>query len=120
MPFDRKPWFFAAAVGVGLWCAVVLLTGRAEAWDSGAYWVPGYPLLMAATAGLGWMYPDRPWRWGLVAGLSQAIPMLVVNGFEGLTLLPLTLIAFGLVSLPLVAASAFASRLRRSRETWPV
>lgn len=117
MDLARRPGLLSAAAGAGLWCAVSALTGRAEAWDTGVYWSVGYPLLMATAAYLGWNYPDRPWRWGFTASASQVIPMAVINGFGGSSLLPLGLIAFGFLSLPLIAASVLAARVRRRRET---
>jgi len=52
----------AAVMGVALWWITALVTGQREAWDVAAYWAITYPLAIAACAGLGYYFPDRPWR----------------------------------------------------------
>jgi len=50
------------AAGAVIWLAATLVSGRREAWDASSYWTSFYPLALAASAWLGYRYPNRSWR----------------------------------------------------------
>lgn len=99
----------AAAIGVALWFAASLLTGKKEPWDGPAYWAIAYPLALAACALLGRRHPDRPWRWPLVLFEAQFIAMGLRNGELG-NLWPLGMAMFAVIALPGVVAATVAAR----------
>lgn len=105
----------AASGGVILWLGTAAISGRAEAWDSGLYWMAAYPLSIALAGGLGYFWPEKPWRWGLTVMLVQALTLAFAASSFGL--LPLGLMLFAVLALPaiLVARRAAGFRLRSSR-----
>ena len=107
----------AAAIAVGsgalLWVATVALTGRREAWDAATYWTVTYPIGLFVSAVLGYVAPDRPWRWGLALMLAQAATMAVLARDFGL--LPLGMILFCILAVPLMLVSTGVARIRVRR-----
>jgi hypothetical protein len=101
----------AAVGGVALWSATTFLGGRAEPWDNGLYWTVSYPLALLAAAALGFVYPNRPWRWALILIFSQLV-VLFASG-SGLGLLPLGLFVLGALSLPALALARFGALASR-------
>ena len=86
---ERQSWFYAAAVGSSIWVWVLVcaVSGEKEAWDSPWYMVVGMPVVCAVAAGLGYVEPARPWRWGLLSTMAQAVWMFATQGFGNLWLL---------------------------------
>jgi len=105
------PIVIAAAIGMALWFAVTLAAGVREAWDTGAYWTVAYPVALVACAVLGYLFPQRPWRWAVVLFVSQFVAMLLRNGELG-SLWPLGLALFAVLSLPGVLAAQLAAWLK--------
>lgn len=107
----RLPYTLAIIMGVILWTLTAALGGRIEPWDAPGYWTVGYPLGILLAAVLGYVFPDRAWRWALVLMFMQGVVMLL--GGAGLGLLPLGLIVLGVLSLPAVAAASLVARFSR-------
>ena len=97
--------------GVTLWLTATALGGRREAWDSSIYWTLAYPLSIVIAGGLGYLAPDRPWRWGLALMLAQAIALAFVS--RDFSLLPLGLILFSILALPPMGFAHLAGKLRK-------
>jgi hypothetical protein len=116
----KDPWLYliAAASGVVTWVLVSAITGRTEAWDSGLYFSVGMPVVCIVALVLGFLEPQRAWRWGAVPLLAQFLWMLLTQGPGNL--LPLGIIVFGVLSVPSIVAArigAFvANRRARSDE----
>ncbi|GAA3930913.1 hypothetical protein [Luteimonas lutimaris] len=108
---DRRGYAFAIGGGVLLWLAAMAVGGRREAWDAGVYWVAAYPLAIVLAGWLGYEFPRRAWRWGLAIMLAQAMT-LAVTALD-FSLLPLGLIVFAVLSLPLMAAAVLVARWTR-------
>lgn len=105
------PAYVVAAVGgTVLWLATAAVSGRSEAWDAPLYWTAAYPLAVVLAALLGALSPLRAWRWGLTIMLVQALTLAVTAADFGL--LPMGLVVFALLALPLVGASLLAAALR--------
>src|SRR5690606_14713456 len=90
------------------------LRGR-EAWDLSSYFVLSIPLMSAVAAVAAYRAPARSWRWPLWLIAGQAAAAIVFHG--GGNLLPLGLIVFFVLGLPLFVAAAIAGRiaLRKAR-----
>ena len=87
------------------------LTGKTEAWDSSFYWMITYPIAIVASGTLGYLFPDKPWRWGLLIMLVQPVVMVITA--SGFGLLPLGLILFGILSIPAVLISTALAGLSK-------
>jgi peptidoglycan/LPS O-acetylase OafA/YrhL len=111
---EIRPYAVALVGGAVLWLAAAVVGGEREAWDSGVYWTVAYPLSICLAGGLGYRFPERPWRWGLAVMLAQAVVLVVTTA--GYSLLPLGLILFSVLALPAVVLARFmAGRRLRSR-----
>jgi hypothetical protein len=108
---NAQAYAIAAATGAGLWIAVTLISGRREAWDSPLYWMAGYPAGIAVAGVLGYLAPERPWRWALALMSAQSVTLAFAASSFGL--LPLGLIMFGILALPGAGVAAIAAATRR-------
>lgn len=109
---SRWAMVLSLVAGAVLWVATTALTGRREAWDASAYWTVTYPLGLLVAGLLGWLAPDRAWRWGLALMVAQAITMAILSREFGL--LPLGLILFGVLAIPLILVGQLAARRARA------
>lgn len=62
-----------------LWLATTAVSGRREAWGPSLYWAVAYPLAIAIAGALGYLAPDRPWRWALALMLVQALVVALAS-----------------------------------------
>ena len=108
---SNQAYVTAAIGGAVLWQMAAMLGGRREAWDSSLYWVVSYPLGMVVAGVLGYLHPDRAWRWGLTLMLAQAVVLAFAAASFGL--LPLGLIMFAVLGLPVMAVASWGARLGR-------
>ena len=92
------------------------LRGR-EAWDMPSYFVVSLPLMAAVAAFAAWRAPSRTWRWPLWLIGGQVAAALAFHGFGNL--LPLGLIVFVVLGVPLFIAAAVAGRIARRKEGKP-
>ena len=93
----------SVAAGFCVWAGFSLIGGGREAWDTGAWWWLGLPLLAVASGLAGYLAPVRVWRWPLFIAGGQLLAMIAIaaisqSGAE-FGLLPLALV---FVMLPLV------------------
>ena len=98
MKANRWLYVVSALSGILVWTLVSTWTGRREAWDSEAYFQFGIPALCFVSAALGYLEPDRSWRWGAIPLAAQALVMLATQGFGNLW--PLGLIVNGVLAVP--------------------
>lgn len=107
---------FAAAIAGGaiLWLLTAGISGRTEAWDSPLYWTVTYPLAIGLAGGLGYLVPEKPWRWGLAVMLVQAVVLAIAA--SGFGLLPLGLILFAVLALPAIGLALIMARVRLRRD----
>jgi uncharacterized membrane protein YeiB len=100
------------------------LSGRREAWDSPLYWSVAYPLCVALAALLAYVAPERPgrWaftvlvqpaRWALTVMLVQPVVMVFTSGGD-FGLLPLGLILFSVLAVPVWLGAVAGASLRRA------
>jgi predicted cobalt transporter CbtA len=107
---SKQAYLVAVIGGAALWLATAALSGRREAWDSSLYWSVAYPLAIASAGALGYLAPERPWRWGATLMLTQAVILAVMASSFGL--LPLGLILFGVLAVPPAVLAAVGARIR--------
>jgi peptidoglycan/LPS O-acetylase OafA/YrhL len=108
---SMQAYLAAAICGAGLWQAAATIGGEREAWDSALYWTVAYPLGMVVAGALGYLHPERPWRWGWTLMLAQAVVLAVAAASFGL--LPLGLMMFSILGLPVMAVAAWGARMGR-------
>jgi hypothetical protein len=110
----RSIWFAVGTsilIGIGVWEGIERVTGL-EAWDHSAYWWLGYPLMIASAGALGFAFPRRPWRWGMLIVGGQLVWSFI--GVAGqAVLLPFALLIFLVLSLPCVLAGCLGAWLHR-------
>ena len=94
---------------------LALISGRAEAWDAPMYWTVTYPLAILLAGVLGYRAPRRAWRWSLAVMLVQA-PVLLLTSGGSMSLLPVGLALFSILSLPAIAAAKFGVKMRMRTE----
>jgi hypothetical protein len=109
----RDYWLYGVAFlsGVVVWSLVTAMSGKREAWDSELYFTLGIPAVCLVAGILGFVEPQRPWRWGIVPLAGQFVWMLVTQGVGNL--LPLGIIAFGLFAIPSVVTAKLGSVFAR-------
>ncbi|MFA7666581.1 MAG: hypothetical protein WCY32_10730 [Burkholderiaceae bacterium] len=99
--------------GLVVYLAIVMATGRNEAWDDVSYYVLGLPLMCAVAFFIGRRVPVKPWRWALWMACSQAVGA-VLNG-SSLALLPLAMIFMVIISIPQFIAAFLGARMAVSK-----
>jgi hypothetical protein len=102
----------SAMAGLALWAVTAEVTGKGEPWDTGIYWTVSYPLAVIGSALLGFLFPQRPWRWAAMLMLMQFVVMIAMG--SGLGLWPLGLIVLAVLAAPAALAAVLAAKLRRS------
>lgn len=112
---DKRAYIFAIGGGALLWLAAMAFGGKREAWDSGLYWVGAYPLSILLAAWLGYEFPRMAWRWGLAIMLAQAVT-LAVTALD-FSMLPLGLIVFSILAVPLIVAAMLGAWWCRRSES---
>jgi len=110
---DFFPYAATAACGLVVYVAIVIATGKNEAWDDGLYYSIGIPLMSVVAFIIGYLFPVRPWRWALSMACGQFIGALL-NG-SSLNLLPFALIFMAIISIPQLIASLTGSKLARKK-----
>jgi hypothetical protein len=116
MPSTRSHLAYALAivVGMSLWFWASLVSGRREAWDAAVYWTVAYPLAVGVAGMMGYVFPQRPWRWALTLFMAQFVAMAIRNGELG-GMWPMGMILLALLSVPGMALGQFAAWLRGKR-----
>jgi hypothetical protein len=106
---------YAIALGAStlLWVVTSWGSGKVEPWDASGYWTTAYPAAILLAGGLGYFFPERPWRWALVVIFTQLVVMIV--GGSGFGLLPLGMLLLAVLSLPAIALAGLAARIRLRR-----
>jgi hypothetical protein len=103
----------AVALGAAIWIGIATVSGRREAWDSGAYFAIGMPAACLLSFVLGVVEPARSWRWGVAPFAGQFLSLLVMEGVGNL--LPLGVIVFAILSTPAVITARIGAALGTRR-----
>jgi hypothetical protein len=117
---DRRTWTACAAsivLGLALWITAAGLGKRAEPWDAPGYWTVAYPIAIGLSGLLGYLFPERAWRWAALLMLLQLVVMFLAGSDFGL--LPLGLILMAVLTLPAAALASLCVRVRGARVRAP-
>jgi hypothetical protein len=110
------PYIVSALSGLGVCLAISIITGRKEAWDSGVYFSVGIPIMCALIFAISYFFPIHTWRWTLSMAVGQSLA--IASGGGSLNLLPLSIVAMTIVSIPQFVtgfvASLLSARKRRA------
>ncbi|MEX2123649.1 MAG: hypothetical protein WD795_07125 [Woeseia sp.] len=107
--------YITAAIGGFITCmAIALATGRREAWDAGAYYSIGIPVMVMLIFAIAWVFPDRPWRWTLAMAAGQSISAFLQG--SSLNLFPIAMIFMMVISIPQFIAGYLGARWSRRRD----
>ncbi len=91
------------------------LTGEIEAWDGPWYWMVTFPVLIVASAAMGYRAPGRPWLWAL--GLVAPVPLLnQLHWPSGAGEFVLGVVASLVVSIPLIVCAWLGAFVRRRKD----
>ena len=110
MRSSRLAFAIAFVTSTILWMATSIISRKVEPWDANGYWTIAYPLAIALAGVLGYLAPDRPWRWAAIIMFTQVIVM--IGGGAGLGLLPLGLVVLALLTVPAIAVAKAAASFR--------
>lgn len=110
MKKDLWLYVIALMIGVLTWGTISTISSRREAWDSSLYFSIGMPIVCAASAMLGFLEPQKVWRWGVAPLLGQFLWMLGTQGPGNL--LPLGIIVFGVLSVPPIITAKIGAFIR--------
>jgi hypothetical protein len=111
---DKNLYVLTAAVAATVWLAPWFLLGRKEAWDHWTYFIVSIPVMSMVAAYAGFQARSRWWRWPLTLVLAQFATALLLGGFGNL--LPLGIVVFMVLALPMAIAAAVAAWIARRRE----
>ena len=106
----------AIIVGMSLWYWASISSNRREAWDAAAYWTFAYPIAIAVAGVMGYLFPERPWRWALTLFLGQFLAMVIRNGELG-SMWPMGMVLMVVLSLPGMLVGKLAARLHNKRSS---
>ncbi|MBA5872567.1 MAG: hypothetical protein GDA68_21630 [Nitrospira sp. CR2.1] len=114
---NRELWLHVAAMtgGIVVRVLVSVVSHTREAWDSDLYFTFGLPAFCAPSAMLGYLEPDKSWRWGAVPLAGEMVCTLLTQGPGNL--FPLGIVMFGIIALPSIGTAQLGALLGRKRRT---
>jgi hypothetical protein len=80
-------------IGLAVWITINNISGTVEAWDSKYYYLPGLPIMFAASALAGYIEPQRVWIWGISIVILQPVALLIQSDAGPLVVVGLSLFA---------------------------
>lgn len=109
---SKVSWLYVLSIvtGVLAWTAISAISGRREAWDSSWYFSAGLPVICVVSAVLGFIEPQKPWRWGITPLVGQFFWMMFTQGPGNL--LPLGILVFGVLSVPSIITARLGAFVR--------
>ena len=111
---EKNLHLVAGAVGVAVWLLPWILLGRKEAWDHWTYFAISVPAMCVVSAYAAFRGKSRPWRWPLTLVLAQFATALLLGGFGNL--LPLGIVVFIFLAIPMFITAVIAAWVARRRE----
>lgn len=94
------------------WTGVSVMTGAQEPWDLASYWTTIYPAALALSMVMGAMLKSSQWSAGAIVMFAQIPVILAYSGVSAL--LGVGILYAAILSIPAVALSWLAGRLRKA------
>jgi hypothetical protein len=110
---DIIGYVFSALAGFGVCFGITVVTGSKEAWDNGAYFSIGIPIMCLLIFGIGYKFPVKPWRWAAAQAVGQSIAISLAG--NSLNLWPLSIMAMSILSMPQLGAAYIGAKLGQSK-----
>ena len=104
-------WLISTASGLVLWSYANWVQGTQEPWDGPDYWTTFLPLAVGLSFVVGFIFPEKPWRWPLAIMLAQ-VPVMLIATNQSPTFLVLGLGLLVAFSLPGMLASKLGAIAR--------
>jgi hypothetical protein len=114
MAAARPLYVLLAVVGAAIWVVPWLLLDGKEAWDHPSYFSVSIPVMCVFAAYAGYRGRTRVWRWPLTLAIAQFATMLLLEGLGNL--FPLGIIAFLILSVPMLLTAWLGAWFARRRE----
>ena len=111
---DKSLYVLTAGTAAVVWLVPWLLLGGKEAWDHWSYFIISLPVMSMVAAYAGFRSNSRWWRWPLTLGLAQFVTLLLLSGFGNL--LPLGIVVFAILAVPMLITAGIGSWIARRRE----
>lgn len=102
------PYAASSLCGLIVYLAIIIASGKNEAWDDVSYFSIGIPLMCIATFVISYLFPSKPWRWALSMAAGQSVGA-ILHG-SALTLLPLAMIFMTIISVPQFLAAFLGAK----------
>lgn len=109
---EWRKYFWALVLGAMVWAVFKIISPSQDPEDQKYYWQIGYPISILLAGMLGILFPERPWRWGLIIIWIQFIMGLITTKSD-LNLLPPGVLFYAFLSIPCVISAHISARLRQ-------
>jgi len=106
-------WLLSFVAGVLLWSVATVSAGGREPWDTGEYWSIYLPIACGLSGLLGFVFPERTWRWAVAIMLAQMPVMWLAHGIGSLWIPGILMLL--VLALPGILIAALGALIRRSR-----
>jgi hypothetical protein len=84
-----------------------------EIWDSTSYWTLCLPGILAGSVVLGYVWPERPWRWSCTLVAAHSVPIFGPGLWMGFAPYLLVGLGFGMALSLLSAPFAYGGAALR-------
>ena len=102
--------FLAVMFGGAIWLYFWMASGGHDPQGGDSYWAIGYPIMTVGTITFGYLFRERPWKWGVyIIGSQLFIGFYKMSG--DLNQLPIGLLVQFIIAIPLVVGGYFGAWL---------
>jgi hypothetical protein len=106
------PTIASIAVGAIVWFIFESAISTSGLTSGFSYWWAGYAIMFLAAGLLGYLFSQRPWRWGIYIIIAHVVVASLRSKGDH-SMLPLELIFFGFLAVLFVLASYLGAWLSR-------
>jgi len=105
------PFMVSCAVSLVFWATAASLAGVKEPWDAASFWTVLYPAALGLSVLLGLLLARYQWTAGAIVMFAQIPVVMASSGVS--SLLGAGVVYAALLSIPAIALSWFAGRVRQ-------
>jgi hypothetical protein len=108
--------FIAVIFGAAIWLYFWKESGGHDPQEGDSYWTIGYPIMLVGSTLFGYLFQERPWKYGVyIIGTQLFIGFFIISG--DLNMLPIGLIVQVIIAIPLIAGGYLGAWLfKRSQK----